>query len=73
VSRARQSRQFSAREDVNLGAAEKPLAASAVEEKFLANAQRVMSKPRAEAIRDLLLNIGSCDDVGVITARLGEV
>ena len=64
-------RQFSAREDVNLGSAEKPLAASAIEEKFLGNAQRVMSRPRAEAIRDLLLNIESCDDVSAITAQLG--
>jgi 2-methylcitrate dehydratase PrpD len=64
-------RQFSAREDVNLGSAEKPLAASAIEEKFLANAQRAMSRQRAEEIRDLLLNIESCDDVNTITARLG--
>lgn len=64
-------RQFAAREDVNLGSAEKPLAASAVEKKFLANAQRVMSRPRAEEIRDLLLTIESCDDVSALTARLG--
>ena len=64
-------RQFSAREDVNAGSAEKPLAASAIEEKFTGNAQRVMSKPRAEEIRDLLLNIESCGDVSAITARLG--
>ena len=64
-------RQFGAREDVNLGSAEKPLAESTVEEKFLGNAQRVMSKQRAEEIRDLLLNIESCDDVSAITARLG--
>ena len=64
-------RQFTAREDVNLGSTEKPLAASAVEEKFLTNAQRVMSRSRAEEVRDLLLNIQSCDDVKTITARLG--
>ena len=66
-------RQFGAREDVNLGSAEKPLAASTVEEKFLGNAQRVMSRQRAEEIRDLLLHIESCDDVSAITARLGAV
>ena len=64
-------RQFTAREDVNLGSTERPLAASAIEEKFLANAQRVLSRPRAEEIRDLLLNIESCDDISTITARLG--
>jgi len=65
-------RQFGAREDVNLGSAEKPLAASAVEEKFLGNAQRVMPRQRAEEIRGLLLNIESCDDVSAITAQLGN-
>jgi len=64
-------RTFGAREDVNPGSAEKPLAASAIEEKFLANAQRAMSRQRAEEIRDLLLNIESYDDVSAITARLG--
>jgi 2-methylcitrate dehydratase PrpD len=64
-------RQFSTREDVNLGSAEKPLAASAIEEKFMGNAERAMSRQRAEEIRDLFLDIESCDDVSGVTARLG--
>ena len=64
-------RMFSAREDVNLGSAEKPLAASAIEEKFMDNAQRSLTRPRAGEIRDLLLNIESCDDVSAIASRLG--
>ncbi len=64
-------RQFSSREDVNLGSTERPLAAFAVEDKFLGNAQRVMSRQRAEEIRDLLLTIEACDDVSALTARLG--
>jgi len=64
-------RRFGAREDVNLGSVEKPLAASAIEEKFLVNARQVISRQRAEEIRDLLLNIESCDAVNAITARLG--
>ncbi len=64
-------RRFSAREDVNAGSLEKPIAASAIEAKFMANAQRVLSKPRADEIRDLLLNIESCRDVSTLTARLG--
>ena len=64
-------RTFSAREDVNLGSAEKPLAPGAIEEKFMGNAQRVMSKQRAGIIRDLLLNIEACTDISTITAQLG--
>jgi 2-methylcitrate dehydratase PrpD len=64
-------RQFSAREDANQGSAKKPLAESAIEEKFMGNAERAISRQRAEEIRDLLLNIESCDDVNTITARLG--
>jgi 2-methylcitrate dehydratase PrpD len=64
-------RSLTAREDVNLGTAERPLAASAVEEKFFSNAQRVMPRSRAQEIRDLLLNIEACEDISAITARLG--
>ncbi|MBI4192122.1 MAG: MmgE/PrpD family protein [Betaproteobacteria bacterium] len=64
-------RLLAAREDANAGSAEKPLPASAIEEKFLANAQRVMPLQRARGIRDLLLKIDSSDDLGGITARLG--
>ena len=64
-------RQFSAREDVNAGSADNPLAASAIEEKFMDNAQRALPRARAEEIRDLLLDIESCGDVRVIATRLG--
>jgi 2-methylcitrate dehydratase PrpD len=64
-------RQFSAREDVNTGSVDKPLAASVIEDKFMANAERVLSRQRAGEIRDLLLNIEACGDVGAIAARLG--
>jgi len=66
-------RLLSAREDVNLGSAEKPLAASAIEEKFLNNAERVLTRARAEEIRDLILDIESCDDIGTLAVRLGAV
>ena len=64
-------RRLTAREDVNLGTPERPLTASAVEEKFLTNAQRVMPRARAESIRDLLLTMESCADINSITTRLG--
>ena len=63
-------RVLSAREDINAGSIEKPLRASAVEDKFLANAQRVMPVQRAKDIRDLLLKIDSIDNVGSVTAKL---
>jgi 2-methylcitrate dehydratase PrpD len=66
-------RSFSAREDANLGTPERPLAASAIEEKFLGNAQRVMSRQRAEEIREMLLDIERCNDISALTARLGTV
>jgi hypothetical protein len=49
-----------------------PLAASAVDEKFMSNAQRALSRPRAEKLRDLLLGIDTCADVRTIDARLGS-
>lgn len=64
-------RVLGAREDINAGSVEKPLPASAVEEKFLANAQRVMPLQRAREIRDLLLEIDSMDSVASVTAKLG--
>ncbi len=64
-------RVLSAREDINAGSLEKPLPASVVEDKFLANAQRVMPVQRAKEIRDLLLNIDAIDDASTVTAKLG--
>ena len=64
-------RCFSEREDVNAGSVEKPIPSSVIGDKFMANAQRVLSRQRAKAIRDLLLNIESCGDVRAITSQLG--
>jgi 2-methylcitrate dehydratase PrpD len=66
-------REFSAREDVNAGSIEQPLAPAVIEKKFMDNAQRVLPRARAEEIRDLLLDIESCRDVGALAARLGAV
>jgi len=64
-------RQFTAREDINAGSSERPIAPSVIEEKFMDNAQRVLPRARAEEIRDLLLDIESCGDVRALAARLG--
>jgi 2-methylcitrate dehydratase PrpD len=64
-------RSFSAREDVNMGSTEKPLPASAIENKFLANAERVMAPGRAAELRDRLLDIEKYDNIGALAAKLG--
>lgn len=66
-------RTLSAREDANAGSREKPLPASVIENKFLANAGRVLPKARAVEIRDLVLAIESCADVSALAAALGTV
>ncbi|MBI3042686.1 MAG: MmgE/PrpD family protein [Betaproteobacteria bacterium] len=63
-------RRVSRREDVNRGSSERPLTNAAIEEKFLANAQRVIPKTRAEAVRDAILNIDSSADVTSVTREM---
>jgi len=63
-------RRLSRREDVNRGSSERPLASAAIEEKFLENAQRVIPKARAEAVRDAILNIDTSADVRTVTREL---
>ncbi len=63
-------RRFSRREDVNRGSSERPLAGAAIEEKFLENAQRLIPKARAEAVRDAILNIDTNADVRTVTREL---
>lgn len=57
-------RTYSDREDVNKGSAEKPMSQAEIEAKFMANACRVLSRPRAEALMAALLAIETLDDVG---------
>jgi len=64
-------RTFSAREDVNLGSVERPLAPGTIEDKFLANAMRAMPRESALALRETLLAIDEVDDIAAIAARLG--
>jgi 2-methylcitrate dehydratase PrpD len=64
-------REFSAREDVNAGSAEKPIAAADIEKKFMDNAQRTLSRQSAEEIRGRLLDIDSCGDVRDLAVQLG--
>ncbi|MDB5812486.1 MAG: 2-methylcitrate dehydratase [Betaproteobacteria bacterium] len=67
----RDGRQLSAREDVNASSPEKPLPAAAIEEKFIANAQRAMPFEQACALRDRLLAIESCRDVRELALGFG--
>lgn len=56
-------RTYSDREDVNKGSAERPLSQAEIEAKFMENACRVLSKPRAEALLAALSSIEMLDDV----------
>jgi len=60
-------RTYSDREDVNKGSAEKPLSQAEIEAKFMDNACRVLSKPRAEALLAALLAIETVEDVGKLS------
>ncbi len=64
-------RVLTAREDVNAGSVEKPLPRAAIEQKFLANAGRVMTRGRAQEIQDMLLALDTADDVSAIGPKLG--
>ncbi len=64
-------RVLGAREDVNAGSLDNPLEPAAIEAKFMANAQRVLPRARAEEIREHVLDIESCDEISALTARLG--
>jgi 2-methylcitrate dehydratase PrpD len=63
-------RRLSAREDVNKGSSESPLTEAEVERKFMQNAVPVLSRPRAEALRDALLAIDRVADVSGIALCL---
>lgn len=61
IVRLKDGRSVRQREAMNRGCADRPLSASDIEEKFLANATRAMSRSRAERIRALVLGL----DAGV--------
>jgi len=65
-------RVLTAREDVNAGSVERPLAAGVIEQKFLANAQHAMPRHRAQAVLESLLALDRAADVnGVLDAMAG--
>ena len=63
-------RRLSAREDINKGSSEAPLTQAEVERKFMDNAAAVLSRPRAEELRDALLGIDRVADVSGIALCL---
>ena len=64
-------RALSRREDVNLGSSELPLTPEAIADKFMANARRVISRGRAQEVRDAILDIDAVAEVRSLTRRLG--
>lgn len=64
-------RTLTARENVNHGSPERPLAPGTVEAKFLANAGRVLPAARAEALLARLLALEAVEDVAELAGSLG--
>ncbi len=67
----RDGRELRRREQVNRGAADRPLSNGEVEGKFMENARMAVSRERAERIRDGLLALERCPDVRSLGALLG--
>jgi 2-methylcitrate dehydratase PrpD len=71
VVTTRDGRELRHREHVNRGAAERPLSNAEIEAKYLDNAQRAVSRERAERIRDALLSLPQAADVREVAPLLG--
>jgi 2-methylcitrate dehydratase PrpD len=68
----RDGRELRHREEVNRGAAERPLSNDEIVAKYLDNAQRAVSRERAERIADALLGLDAAPDVRPLAAVLGR-
>lgn len=67
----RDGRELSHREEINRGAAQRPLTNAEIEAKFMDNAQMAVSRQRAERIRDLLLELQRQESLAALGAALG--
>ena len=63
VITTRDGRELRHREEINRGAAERPLANGEIVDKFMDNAQLAVSRERAERVRDALLTLDQAPDV----------
>lgn len=66
----RDGREYSHRELVNRGSADRPLSAGDIVFKFMENAARAITKNRAKKIMDAVLSIDECKDVGKFAEML---
>lgn len=66
----RDGREFGHRKDVILGAGERPLTPAEMSAKFMDNAQRVMSRARAEKIHDFVLHVDRAPDAKAFSRGL---
>lgn len=66
----RDGRTFERREDVHRGSPERALSADDIAAKFMNNAARAVAAPRAERIRDVILDVESLADVSELSALL---
>lgn len=71
VVTTRDGRELTHREEINRGAAERPISNGDVVDKFFENAQLAVSRQRAERIGEALLGLDACEDVRAVAAVLG--
>ena len=69
--RTTDGRELAHREAVNRGADSRPLSESDVRDKFMSNAQRVITAGQAEQIWQAVMDIDRAPDLGALTAVLG--
>lgn len=61
---------FSHREQINRGAAERPISSAEIVTKFMENTRTAMSSARAERIKNLVLSMEEIDDVNEIASEV---
>jgi 2-methylcitrate dehydratase PrpD len=65
-------RELAHREQVNRGAADRPLTSADIVRKFMENATLAMPVKRAEQIRDAMLGVDQCGNMEEVARLLGE-
>ncbi len=70
IVRLKDGREFSHREHINRGSADRPLSAGEIERKFRDNAELVVSSSRASAIADVVLDIDHQIDLKIFGETL---
>ena len=70
IVRLKDGREFTHREQVNRGADQRPLSMDDINTKFFANAERAISRPRAQAVHDAVMALPAADSVSALAEAL---